>query len=198
MRKRKSQLERREESQQALLIAASQVLIEYGFAATTFERISERAGYSSSLVTSRFGSKDGLFRAIIDFQRARLNTYLASATTSARSGKIQLVEFSAAFLTHLEEDPLALAYYVLLAAALADRLPQRDYFLEQHSAIATQMANLVRRGQDDGCIDPGIDPELAAIGVGCLQLGIAMHLQIDGNTQLNSMKWILRQFECSL
>jgi len=198
MRKRKTQAERREKSEQALLVAAAEILIEQGYHAATFDRISERAGYSSSLVTSRFGSRDGLFRAIIEFLRIRLESYVGAALTGTLSGKEQLTNYSTAFLAHMEEDPLAKAYYVLLAAAVANRLPQKDYFLEQHRSIATLFTSVIEQGQNDGSISPNINPSLTAIGVGCLQLGIATQLLIDDELSLRDLRSVLHRYELVL
>ena len=198
MRRRKTQAERREESEQALLVAAAQVLIENGYSAATFERISERAGYSSSLVSSRFGSRDGLFRAIIEFLRLRLEGYIDAAIAENASGKELIARYSSAFVAHLEEDPLAKAYYVLLAAAVANRLPQREYFMQQHERIARLATGLVPQGQNDGSISPNYDPAVAAIGIGCLQLGIATQLLVDEKLSLKDMRWVLHRFELAL
>jgi AcrR family transcriptional regulator len=198
MRIRKTQAERREESEQALLIAASEILIELGYNAATFERISERAGYSSSLVTSRFGSRDGLFRAIIEFLRVRLEGYISAALAPSATGKEKITRFSAAFMAHLEEDSLARAYYVLLAAAVANRLPQSGYFLEQHATIAARVSDLICDGQKDGSISTAISPSLAAMGVGCLQLGIATQLLIDPDMPLKDLRWVLLRYESAL
>ncbi len=198
MRARRTQAERREESEQALLVAASEILVELGYNAATFERISERAGYSSSLVTSRFGSRDGLFKAIIAFLRVRLEGYVSVALAPSASGKEKITRFSAAFMAHLEEDPLARAYYVLLAAAVANRLPQSEYFLQQHATIAARVSDFVCEGQKDGSVSNAVSPSVAALGVGCLQLGIATQLLIDPDMPLRDLRWVLERYESAL
>ena len=57
---------RTERSINALLEAASDLIVEGGFDALTFAAIGERAGYSRGLVSAKFGSKDGLIDALID------------------------------------------------------------------------------------------------------------------------------------
>ena len=63
---RRTQAERRDESQRRLLEAAAALIQERGMAAATFENIGVRAGYSRGLATQHFGSKQGLIEALID------------------------------------------------------------------------------------------------------------------------------------
>ena len=195
---RRTQAERRGESEQALLTAAAELLIEQGFNAATFERISERAGYSASLVTSRFGSRDGLFVAIIDFLRVRLEDYVQRNMAPRGSGKVQLKSFSQGFLAQLEEDPLAKAYYVLLAAAVANRLPQQKHFFEQHERIKQQLAAIIEKGKRDGSFSDVLDSRQAATAIGCFQLGIAMQLQLDSAMSVREVGLGLQMLEESM
>ena len=60
------QQERTERSTNALLQAASELIVKGGFDSLTFAAIGERAGYSRGLVTARFGNKEGLIEALTD------------------------------------------------------------------------------------------------------------------------------------
>ncbi len=59
-----TQAERTALSDQAMLDAAHNLILEYGFCKTTLALIGKRSGYSRGLVTHRFGSKAGLFEAL--------------------------------------------------------------------------------------------------------------------------------------
>ena len=73
---RRTQAERRDESERRLLRAAAELLVERGVKAATFENIAQRAGYSRGLVTERFGSKQGLIEALIEGLQGRLQALL--------------------------------------------------------------------------------------------------------------------------
>jgi AcrR family transcriptional regulator len=64
-RVRRTQAERREDSERGLVKAAIAVTAERGVSAATFEAIGQKGGYSRSLVTRRFGSKQGLIDAVV-------------------------------------------------------------------------------------------------------------------------------------
>src|SRR3546814_17701069 len=64
----------------AILWAAGQVFFEQGYAATSIDAIIERAGGSKRNIYSEFGSKEGLFTALVsesadaDRKSTRLNS----------------------------------------------------------------------------------------------------------------------------
>jgi AcrR family transcriptional regulator len=55
-------------TREAVLHAAREEFSTRGFDAVTLRRIAERAGVDPALVTHHFGSKGGLFRAVLDVQ----------------------------------------------------------------------------------------------------------------------------------
>src|SRR5271168_2978127 len=65
--RRRTQAERRDESERGLVKAAIAVVSEGGVSAATFEAIGQRGGYSRGLVGQRFGSKLGLIEAVISY-----------------------------------------------------------------------------------------------------------------------------------
>lgn len=50
----------------ALITAASEIFIQYGFEGTTLDKVIERAGGSRSTLYKSFGDKEGLFAAVIE------------------------------------------------------------------------------------------------------------------------------------
>src|SRR6187431_2555326 len=76
---RRSQTERRDESERRLLKAAMEVIVEQGVRAATFEAIGQKAGYSRGLATQKFGSKQGMTEALIGHLHERQNEALAAA-----------------------------------------------------------------------------------------------------------------------
>ncbi|NML93563.1 TetR/AcrR family transcriptional regulator [Novosphingobium olei] len=191
---RKTQAERRQQSEQGLLVAAAEVVLEHGYTGATFDRISERAGYSRGLVTLRFGSKDGLVAAMIEFLGNQLEEIYRERLETARSGREKMLDFVDVFMLRLEEDRLTRAYFVLLAGALGNLLPQARYFLEQHEKVKELLVGLIREGMADGTLRANIDPETAALALGCFQLGVAIQHQLDPAMPLDAMRAFVRGF----
>src|SRR5918996_5375263 len=65
-RKRKSQAERRLETREEILAAASQVFARNGFHATSLDAVAEEAGFSRGAVYYNFADKEELFLELLD------------------------------------------------------------------------------------------------------------------------------------
>src|SRR6516225_10584007 len=68
---RRSQAERRDESERLLVEATLKIVAGQGVNAATFEEIGKEAGLSRGLATQRFGSKRGLVEAVIAYLHKR-------------------------------------------------------------------------------------------------------------------------------
>jgi AcrR family transcriptional regulator len=65
-RQRRTQAERRDATRRVLLDSADRAFSRHGFHAASVAAIAEDAGYSKGAVYGRFGSKDGLFLAVLE------------------------------------------------------------------------------------------------------------------------------------
>ena len=68
--RRRTQTERRAETRARLLAAARRTFARYGYHATSLDRVSENAGCTKGALYDHFGSKEGLFLALLDQQFA--------------------------------------------------------------------------------------------------------------------------------
>ena len=82
-RERRSQADRSSASELKLLSAAALVLVEEGYSALTFDRIGEVSGFSRGLASQKFGSKDGMVLAVVDYLNARLDSRYAEGRDAA-------------------------------------------------------------------------------------------------------------------
>jgi AcrR family transcriptional regulator len=184
---RRSQAERREASEQRLLLAAAELIAEEGFAAASLQRIGARAGYSRGLASQHFGSKDGLMQALIAAVIARSTALLAARATAGanHSGPLAaILAYADVILEQIERDPLIRAYWVMMASAIANRLPSQAVFLAEHERVKTELATLITAGQASGELDPGLDPEAAALSIGSTLLGIGIECLLDKGLDL--------------
>ena len=117
-----------------MLAAAARVIEGEGFAAATFDRIGEAAGYSRGLASAKFGSKDGLVRAVIAFVQHRLEARTAAAMADLESPDAiaLLLTWTDTLLEVVQTDELVRAYFVMMAAAVGNRAAIRPAFLDAH------------------------------------------------------------------
>jgi len=187
-RVRRTQAERREDSERGLVKAAIAVTAERGVSAATFEAIGQRGGYSRSLVTRRFGSKQGLIDAVIDYLGERRKALAAERGIDRLSGLDALIADTDLYLRSLSEDGEVKAYFMLLAAAVADVNALRAVFAAAHEHVRTRLREFVRQGQAEGRIRSDLDADAAALMVGSLQMGLSMQLLVDPTMDLDPIR----------
>ena len=92
MNARRTQAERSAATRAALLAAARDLFAEHGFAATGREQIAERAGVTRGALYHHFGSKELLFRAVVEELEVELGTQvmMAAATSSDAAEQLRL------------------------------------------------------------------------------------------------------------
>ena len=100
------------------------------------------------------------------------------------SGLDAVLAFASLFLSELADDAEVRAYFMLMAAAVADSGPSRAAFAASHDAVSARLAALLRRGQHDGSVLADLVPEQAALLLGSTLLGLTTQHLIDPATDL--------------
>ncbi|MDE5832610.1 MAG: TetR/AcrR family transcriptional regulator, partial [Desulfovibrio sp.] len=83
---------------EALLEAAKELFGEYGYAETTFKKISEKAGVALGLLTHHYGSKEKLFLASGLSVLENFEKFLIEASRNSANGYQGVMKFCAAYL----------------------------------------------------------------------------------------------------
>ena len=187
-RVRRTQAERREDSERGLVRAAISVTAEQGVSAATFEAIGQRGGYSRSLVTRRFGSKQGLIDAVINYLHDRRRVLAAEHGLDQMSGLDALLADTDLYLRSLSEKGELKAYFMMLSFAVADASSLRTAFAAAHEQVRARLRDYVQRGQAEGCVRSDLDADAAALMVGSLQLGLSMQLLVDPTMNLDPIR----------
>src|ERR1700751_3910691 len=116
---RRSQRERRDRAEEALLDAAARLFARRGVDRTSLADISQEAGYSPRLITHHFGSKAALADRLL---RRKLHEFLFVAQASDGGHELEaLVDVvKAYFAWMIRDEATARAYFVLCSAGLAE------------------------------------------------------------------------------
>ena len=171
---RRTQAERRAESDDRLLAAAAAIIAEEGYLAATLERVGERAGFSRGLASRKYGSKDGLIEAVIWRVSAQVHAEVDAAIAGLDSPLDQLLALFDRFIELALRDTAVRAYFVLFSAMIANRLETHTVFEEVQQQFGARIEALVAAGQARGEIDPALPPAHLAYLVGCLLAGFAI------------------------
>lgn len=177
--RRQTQIERRAESEQRLLAAAAELIAAEGFAAASLERVGAVAGYSRGLASQKFGSKDGLVTAVIAAVIDRNTQLMGARHVRSASPLDDIIAYADVILLQMEADVFIRAYWVMMASAIANRLPTQAVFLAEHEKVKQRLSGLITQGQASGEIDPAVDADAAALSIGSTLLGIGIECLLD-------------------
>ncbi|MEX6723876.1 TetR/AcrR family transcriptional regulator [Parapedomonas caeni] len=177
--RRRTQAERSDESERRLLDATVAVVAGEGVRAATFEAIGRVAGYSRGLATQKFGSKDGLIKALIADLHARQDALLTAHHMDDMPGLEAALGYADLYLRDLTENAETRAYFMLMAEAIADLSALRAAFAASHETVKQFLAGFIVRGQREGAIRAEVDPEAAALMIGTMLLGLSVQWLID-------------------
>ena len=164
-RPRRTQAERRAESEREILLAAVILFGRQGYTSTTLEQIGKKAGYSSALVSLRFGSKEGIAEAIV----ARLQTRAGSDAFDPEDGVAGLASLNRIFTVYSEllrnAEQWMRALFMLMADSLGPLNGKIDLFRAGNENFAAAIERAVQEGQKAGEIRTDLDPAETAFEV---------------------------------
>ena len=186
--RRRTQAERRDESERGLVKAAIAVVSKEGVSAATFEAIGRKGGYSRGLVGQRFGSKLGLIEAVIDYLHDEKEMFAKADRFEGVSGLEALLTYVDHYLQRLERLDEVQAYFRLLSWAVADISAFRSAFASEHDRVRERFEGWIVRGQAEGQIRPDLDPTAAALMVGSQLLGVSMQVLIDPDMAVDPIR----------
>lgn len=187
-RRRRSQAERRDESERLLVEATLKVVAERGVSAATFEEIGKEAGLSRGLVTQRFGSKHGLIEAVIAYRHNKREAILQAERIDQMPVFDAVARYIDAHLRAQAEEQDGPAYFMLLAATVADATALRELFAASHERVRVRLRALLKHGQTRGEIRRDINPDACALTIGSLLLGASIQLLVNPSTNLKPIR----------
>lgn len=176
---RRTQAERRNQSEQGLLKAAIDVIAGSGVGAVTFETLGRASGFSRGLATQRFGSKQKLIEALMAHLHERQEATLQEHQLDERPGLEAILTYVDVCLRDLALRNEARAYFMLLSSSIAEVSDLRNGFRQTHAEVEARLARWVARGKADGAVRPDVDEHAAALMIGCLMFGVSMQLLVD-------------------
>ena len=174
---RRTQRERSSQAEQALLNAASALFALRGVDQTSLADIGDRAGYSRGLANHHFGSKATLIERLAKrFQREFVeNVHLdheSADSIEVLSGLVQTYLLSIG-----RHGETGRAFFVMWGAALPAEASLRPVFADDDANFRAGVEAWLRKGQDNGSVDPLVDPSAGAVVlVGMLRGVVAQYL----------------------
>ncbi|TWF75503.1 TetR family transcriptional regulator [Pseudonocardia hierapolitana] len=172
---RRTQKERREQAETALLGAAAELVVEQGVRSLTLARVGERAGYSRGLVTHHFGSK----QALLERLALATQTGFVPGLDGLPPGLDRLLRLIEGYLGALGEVGVLNRAFLLLWAEATTAPELAPIFRQRDEAFRADLREDVAAGIADGTIRPDVAPDEVAIAVVGQLRGVGLQRLLD-------------------
>jgi AcrR family transcriptional regulator len=164
-----------------ILESAGEVFAARGFDGATMREIGERAGVKQPLIVYHFESKDGLWKAAVDWLWEelveRVRRRWAEAESSAEGGEAVVRAVLRAFVRVVADRPAWL--HILLREAAAPG-PRLDWLVESHSRGTYEAgAGFLKAAQEQGLLPDVPTRHLLYILVGGLTFALSIASEVE-------------------
>jgi AcrR family transcriptional regulator len=185
---RRTQAERRSESEDALLRAAAALIADRGVERASLASIGRSAGASRGLPTHHFGSKDILVARLAERVQDHVRATVGAALDARAPGRadelsaLDVLRTTLDMYLELFEDPTPeeRALIVMWGASFPSSA-SIDGMREADRRSYDGWADLIRHGQEDGSIRTDVDPAASAVALFGLMRGVAALLLTESD-----------------
>ncbi|WP_068279107.1 TetR/AcrR family transcriptional regulator [Aldersonia kunmingensis] len=169
-----------EDRRQLILAVAQRSLTRSGWRNTTLSQIAAEAGVTAAGVLHHFQSKEHLLHALLDARDAD------DAASSDQAG--DLIEGIRSTADRIEHSPeLVGMFVVLLVENLFPDTPLHERMLERWRTAVDIVADVIRRGQDDGRYRADFDPRIRAVEIIAFITGMEISWLLDDSIELQTV-----------
>ncbi|MDP9615792.1 TetR/AcrR family transcriptional regulator [Streptomyces demainii] len=175
---RRTQQERRDRAEAALLNAAAELVVQHGVRSLTLARVGERAGYSRGIVTHHFGSK----QALIERLARATQTGFVPGLEDLPPGLDRLLRLINGYLDALGDIGLMHRAFLLLWAEAATASELTPIFRERDEAFRRDLRSDVAAGIADGDVRLDAEPDGVAVAIVGQLRGVGMQLLLNPHT----------------
>jgi AcrR family transcriptional regulator len=167
---RRTQHQRRERTETALLGAARQLIVESGVRSLTLARVGERAGYSRGIVTHHFGSKQALLDAVARTSQSGFVPGIADMPC----GLERLLSLVQGYIGRIGGDDGPGRAFLLLWAEAATSPELAVIFRERDERFRADLQAEIVTGIAAGTIRSAVDPTDVSVAILGQLRGIGM------------------------
>ena len=172
---RRTQQERRDQAEAALLDAAAELVVEEGVHSLTLARVAERARYSRGLISHYFGSKQALLQRLA----RRTQSGFVPGLDGMPPGLGRLLRLIDGYTGTLGQLDMPNRAFLLLWAEAATAPDLARLFRERDEEFRADLREDVTAGIADGTIRPDVAAGDVAVAVLAQLRGIGLERLVD-------------------
>ncbi len=178
--KRRTQEERKAESERQIIRAALKLFAEQGYMRTTLNQIGQEAGYPGGLVSHRFGSKEGLLQAVVSHITGRFSVDQMGSAIEQNSAEASLKNYLEIYIREVTvREGRMRTMYVIMGEALAAVPEIQQDIANLNKGVRNVLAEIVQRGIDNGEFSKEVDAQTAAVLILGMLRGVVMQYLAD-------------------
>ncbi len=153
-----------QEGAAAILCAATELFAERGFDSVPLSLIADRAKVSKGNIFHHFGSKEGLYLAVMKHACANTAGLLAEVTRDSGPFADRIRHFARAHLEYLVSHQ-CVSRLILRELSQGDAERGRKLVEQAFGHNFSMLVSIFRSGQQDGSVRPDLDPAVMALAL---------------------------------
>lgn len=181
--------EQKEKKTEEIALAALELFVKKGYAATKTSEISRAVSISEGLLFHYYKSKEKLLEALVDIALQKNQQWIDTKTVDPADYFKNIIE---SVLQCLKEDEVNARFFMLIAQ-LKQKEGIPDYIYDkvaEQEKEAFQMIEIIEKGQKEGCIRKGNPYSLLYLFSDTLQ-SVALYHEQHRDVPLPEAQWIL-------
>jgi AcrR family transcriptional regulator len=152
----------------AILAAATDEFAERGFGGARVDAIAARAKINKRMLYHYFGDKEALYLAVLENTYASIRNAEKTLDLTHRDPEEGMRELAMFTWHYFLEHPEFLSLLVTENLHRAEYLKRSEKIAAMHSHLVSELADVLKRGQDAGLFRKGVDPLSVYITIAAL------------------------------
>ncbi len=185
---RKSQSQRKLESEEKLFNALIRIINRDGIKSVTCATLGKEAGLSRGMANQRLGNRQEMFEQLVERLGAEQIATLEQRGIQSMKGDDALVEYVELHFDAILNNPGYRAYFVLVAGSIADAPLLKHCVEEAHIFVRMLLSELIAKGQSEGGFRTDIEADLHAGILGSFLLGVAIQAKLSAADDIAKLK----------
>jgi len=182
-----------ENTNRLLMEAALRVFTEKGFAGASTREIVEICGVTKPTLYYHFGSKDNLYRSILEDIFKRFNWESALFVSAKLPPLDKLLKVVRFYLNHCHESPREVKLILMAIYRSDPSLPDVDIGTIGRPMVES-IAEIIREGEEAGLLKDGNPLQLSLQLLGMIHIQILLILNNEDKLPLSKPEEILKTF----
>ncbi len=180
LNERRTQRQRKQEAQIAIITAAITLIADKGLAGLTLAAAGEQAGYSRGIASHHFGKKDELLIAVVNHITRRFNNYLAQ-DKNIKPGLAMLIKVIERYLSDIKDNSVNVRAWQIILTEAASNPVLKPALEKVNTRSVKNLAQHIEQGISDGDIRSDVDPSHQAVILLSTLRGIMGHWLVNPN-----------------